>query len=329
MNFTSKYYGFYMFDTNIYNAPRLARPSTAGLSNNPPKYWDQKFPTVTLADTLSVFDDRVLLTAGVRYQQITQNIFDGETGFVTQPQYDDRAFTPAFGLVVKPLERLSLYANYIQGLEQGPTPYAGANRTPFPPVRTEQIETGVKYDFGAIAATASFFEITQPSVFAIWDAEGNPTFSMNGRQRNSGVEFNLFGEVAPGIRLLGGFSYTQGTLTKTAKGEFDGKAAIGVPKWQSNFGIEWDPGFVEGATLSGRMITTGSQYLDQANTQKISGWNRFDFGVQYKLQALEYPVVLRARVENAFDANYWAGVDGGWVTMGLPRTVKLSATVDF
>jgi iron complex outermembrane receptor protein len=328
MNYTGKYYGFYLFDTNIYNAPRLARPSTAALGGNPPRYWDQKFPTVTLADTLSFFDDRVLLTAGVRYQQITQNIFAPDTGFVSQ-QYDDRAFTPAFGLVVKPLERLSLYANYIQGLEQGPTPWAGVNRTPFPPVRTEQIETGVKYDFGAIAATASFFEITQPSVFATWDADGNPTFSMNGRQRNSGVEFNLFGEVAPGIRLLGGFAYTQGTLTKTENGKYDGKAAIGVPKWQSNFGIEWDPGFIEGATLTGRMITTSSQYLDQANTQKISGWARFDLGAQYRIRAFDNPVVLRARVENLFDENYWAGVDGGWVTMGTPRTFKLSATVDF
>jgi iron complex outermembrane receptor protein len=329
MNYTGRYYGFATIDnTNIYNAPRLARPSTAGLSSKPPKYWDLKFPTVTLADTLSFFDDRVLLTAGVRYQQITQNIFDPGTGFIAQ-QYDDRAFTPAFGLVVKPLERLSLYANYIEGLEQGPTPWAG-NQLPFPPVRTEQIETGVKYDFGAIAATASFFEITQPSLVITTDADGsNPTFSMNGRQRNRGVELNLFGEVVPGIRLLGGFAYTQGTLTKTESGKFDGKAAIGVPKWQSNFGIEWDPDFIEGATLSGRMIATSSQYLDQGNTQKISGWNRFDFGVQYRLQAFEYPVILRARVENAFDTNYWAGVEGGWVTMGLPRTVKLSATMDF
>jgi iron complex outermembrane receptor protein len=329
MNYTGEYYGFYNFYTNIYNTPRIARPSTAGLSNNPPKYWEQTFPTVTLADTLSFFDDRVLLTAGVRYQQINQTVFASD-GTIPQPPYGDLAFTPAFGLVVKPLERLSLYANYIQGLEQGPTAWGGSNRGQiFPPVRTEQIETGVKYDFGAIAATASFFEITQPSAVITTDADGNSTFGVNGQQRNSGVELNLFGEVVPGIRLLGGFSYTQGTLTKTADGTYDGKAAIGVPKWQSNFGIEWDPGFVEGATLSGRMLTTSSQYLDQANTQKISGWTRFDFGVQYKLQAFAYPVVLRARVENAFDKSYWAGVDGGWVTMGLPRTFKLSATVDF
>jgi iron complex outermembrane recepter protein len=330
MQYTGQYYGFYSFKTNIYNAARIAQPSMAGLDNsNPPKYWDQTFPTVSLADTLSFFDDRVLLTAGVRYQQIIQDVFNPDGSRSPQP-YDDHAFTPAFALVVKPLDNLSLYANYIEGLEQGPTAYTGSNRGQiFPPVRTEQIETGVKYDFGAIAATASFFEITQPSAVVNTDANGTSTFGINGRQRNSGVEVNLFGEVVPGIRLLGGFSYTQGVLTKTENGLFDGKTAIGVPKWLSNFGIEWDPGFVEGATLSGRMLTTSSQYLDQANTQKISGWTRFDFGVQYKLQTFEYPVVLRARVENAFDRSYWAGVDGGWVTMGLPRTVKLSATVDF
>ena len=81
--------------------------------------------------------------------------------------------------------------------------------------------------------------------------------------------------------------------------------------------------------MSGRVIATSSQYVDQANTQKLPGWTRFDLGAQYATQAFGNPLVLRAAVENVADTNYWAAVSDGWVTMGTPRTFKLSATMDF
>ena len=40
------------------------------------------------------------------------------------------------------------------------------------------------------------------------------------------------------------------------------------------------------------------------------------------------PVVLRANIENLFDKEYWLTA-GTYVTVGAPRTVLLSASVDF
>lgn len=329
LNQESNYYGFYTFDTNIYSAPKIARPSTAGFSSSPPKYWDINAPAITLADTMSFFDGRILFTAGARYQQIKVDVFNPD-GSISQA-YDKQAITPAFGIVVKPLDNLSLYGNYIEGLQQGPVAYTGTSNAGqvFPPIHTRQVEAGIKYDFGIITATTSIFQISRPSTIITTDSSGRSTFSVNGEQRNRGVEFNVFGEVTHSLRILGGIAYTQGTLTKTDDGLYDGNSAVGVPRWQANLGIEWDPQVVEGLTLSGRMITTSSQYVDQANTKKLPGWTRFDIFTQYKTQAFDHPLVLRAGVENVCDKNYWAGVTDGWVTTGLPRTFKLSATVDF
>ncbi|MFK4258320.1 TonB-dependent receptor [Agrobacterium tumefaciens] len=329
LNQQSNYYGFAAFDTNIYNAPTVARPSTAGFSDSPPRYWNVNAPAVTLADTISFLDDHVLLTAGVRYQEIGVDVFNPDGS--TSQAYDRHALTPAFGLVVKPVDNLSIYANYIEGLQQGPTAWAGTSNAGqiFPPILTQQFEAGVKYDFGTFTATASVFQIAKPGSSITTDAFGNSVFTVNGEQRNRGVELNVFGEATENLRLLGGIAYTQGTLTKTDDGFYDGNTAIGVPRWQSNLGIEWDPQFAEGLTLSGRIISTSSQFIDQANTQKLSGWTRFDIGAQYKTKSFGNPLVLRASVENVFDKNYWAGVDGGWATTGTPRTFKLSATVDF
>ncbi|GGF71543.1 ferric-mycobactin receptor FemA [Azorhizobium oxalatiphilum] len=329
LNQESNYYGFTSFDTNIYNAPTVAAPSLAGFSNSPPRYWDINAPALTLADTMSFLDGRILFTAGVRYQRIKVDVFNPD-GSISQA-YDKEAVTPAFGIVVKPIERMSIYANYIEGLQQGPVAWAGTANAGevFPPIMTEQVEAGIKYDFGAFTATASIFQITKPSSIITTDASGASIFSVNGEQRNRGLELNLFGEVTTGLRLLGGVAYTEGTLTQTNDGLYDGNTAVGVPRWQANIGIEWDPKFVEGLTLSGRMISTSSQYVDQANTQQIPSWLRFDLGTQYKTVAFGNPLVLRAAVENVLDTNYWSAVSDGWVTMGTPRTFKLSATMDF
>jgi len=43
-------------------------------------------------------------------------------------------------------------------------------------------------------------------------------------------------------------------------------------------------------------------------------------------------ITLRVGVDNVFDKRYWAsaaGVSGGWLNMGSPRSVSLSAQFEF
>ena len=48
---------------------------------------------------------------------------------------------------------------------------------------------------------------------------------------------------------------------------------------------------------------------------------------------MDRDVTFRARVDNAFDRNYWASAGGypgaGYLVLGAPRTFTVSATVDF
>ncbi|TIU10703.1 MAG: TonB-dependent receptor, partial [Mesorhizobium sp.] len=63
---------------------------------------------------------------------------------------DQGAFTPLVGLVVKPWENVSLYANYVEGLSIGDTaPGTAINAgETLAPYRSRQIEVGTKIDFG-------------------------------------------------------------------------------------------------------------------------------------------------------------------------------------
>ena len=119
-------------------------------------------------------------------------------------------------------------------------------------------------------------------------------------------------------------------MAKTAGGANDGKQAPGVPRLNLNLGGEWDTAFLPGLTLNARAIRTGSQYVNVANSQDIPAWTRFDLGARYVVKTGHTPVTLRATLENLLDKSYWASSpEGLGIALGAPRTLLLSATVDF
>ncbi|TPQ27430.1 TonB-dependent receptor domain-containing protein, partial [Cupriavidus pinatubonensis] len=109
-----------------------------------------------------------------------------------------------------------------------------------------------------------------------------------------------------------------------------GKDPIGVPRVQANLGAEWDLPWVAGLTVSGAMIYTGRQYVNQLNTASLPSWARFDLGARYRTRITGKTTTFRANVLNVFDRNYWSGVTSwGGFSQAAPRTVMLSATVEF
>ncbi len=326
------YYDYYIFGlspSNLYDPADIPKPSIDGLSSSPPRTSLLKLPTVALADTLSFADDRVQFTAGLRYQTVKATNYSYTTGRETS-SYDESAVTPAFGLVVKPWTDVSLYANYIEGLTAGPIAPAGASNAGeiFAPIKTKQIEAGVKVDFGTLTTTLGLFQIKQPSGLTTVD-NGVTRYDMSGEQRNRGVEFNAYGELARGVRLLGGVTYIQPTMIRTAKPQTDGNSAVGVPRWMANIGMEWDPSFAPGLTLSARALSTSWQYQNLENSRRIPGWTRWDLGMRYATRAFDHPVTLRATVNNVFGKDYWSSASEGYLRLGSPRSVLLSASIDF
>lgn len=279
--------------------------------------------SMVLTDTLSILNDRVQLTGGVRYQRLHSN-------FVTfDSNYKDDKVTPMGGLVVKPWQKVSLYANYIQGLQEGavaPEGTANAGQG-FAPFTTEQYEVGVKVDFGRFATTLALYQIAQPS--GIIDTATN-VFNVDGEQRHRGIDLNFFGEIIPGVRLLGGAAYIDSELTETQDGIDEGNEGIAVPKWRLVFGGEWDLPFLRRLTLSTRVIYNDSMYLDTANTQRLPDWTRLDVGVRYRFEWLNgRAVTLRANFYNALNESYWDANAFGQLTVSDPFSSSLSATFDF
>ncbi|MDO9335715.1 MAG: TonB-dependent receptor [Caulobacter sp.] len=290
--------------------------------------------SVAVADMLSFLDDRVLVTLGARWQEIDTTTYDYNTG-LSFGGYKGDTITPAVAVVYKPSDRISIYANYAEALIPGQIAPATSGGVPvtnagevLDPFKGKQLEAGVKFDTGSFGGTASIFSITLPSAYV-----QNNRFDTNGEQRNQGIELSVFGEPAPGLRLLGGATWLDAELTRTQGSALDGRRPIGVPEWQVNANVEYDLPFADGLTVDGRVVHTGEQPANAANTVNLDSWTRLDLGARYRVTIADKPVTFRARIENVTDEAYWASSGGypgaNYLVLGGPRTVSLSASVDF
>lgn len=310
---------------NIYDPTYVSRPDV-DYSPDMPKSNENTLRSIGIADTLSMFDNRVQLTVGVRRQNVRQKTFDAATGQVRGDPYDESATTPAIAGLVKLTDNFSLYGNYIEGLSAGaqaPATAANAGEI-FAPYKSKQKEIGVKYDAGSFATTLAVFEITRPS--SMTDPATN-IYSFGGEQRNRGIEWEVFGEPVRGLRLIGGLSWKQAKLTKTQGGLYQGNDAPEVPRFEAKLGVAYDVAMVPGLTLTANAVHTGKQFLDQANTQSIPSWRRYDLGFAYATKIASTPVVFRGTVYNVANSHYWYGVL--WRGVSQPRTFNLSASIEF
>ncbi|SCX76974.1 MULTISPECIES: TonB-dependent receptor [unclassified Pseudomonas] len=316
--------------SNLYDPVQTPTPSNPTRQDDK-VYTENRFSGVALSDTLGLFEDRLLLTLGARWQRV--KVDDWTNNVKGDTAYDEEKISPSGGILFKATDKLSLYANYMEGLSQGKiAPSTSVNEDEiFPPFISRQVEMGAKYDAGPFAVTAAVFRIKQPAYAT--DATTR-VFGPNGKRGNTGVELSVFGEPLKGTRLLGGVMFIDSELTDTTDSTFDGNRAPATPRYNVNLGAEWDVPTVQGLTLTSRGIYSSSQYLDQSNTKEIDAWTRFDVGARYGFKVDEKHITLRANIENVADKRYWSSAGASddsepGLTLSTPRTYLLSATVDF
>lgn len=318
---------------NLYSPGSVAMPAIVNPNGNyadPLVTLRNHSTTFALADTMSFAQDRVRLTLGARHQSIDNREYDYNSG-VQSKRYDESRVMPMAGVVFRMQPDLSLYANYIEGLTAGdsaPWNATNAGRSLSPHVSKQQ-EVGVKYDGGNMGAGIALFSTTKP--FGMLNSSN--LFVDGGEQRNQGIEFSVFGQAAPGVRLLGGLTLLDGEITRVVTGSLAGKQPIGVPRSQATIGADIDVPGIAGLAVNARAVYTDSQYANADNTLSIPSWTRVDVGARYVTEINKQAVTFRARVDNLFDRNYWASTGGypgyGYLVLGAPRTLTVSATIDF
>ncbi|MEK6346529.1 MAG: TonB-dependent siderophore receptor [Burkholderia sp.] len=317
-------YGVNSVASNLYNPVGL--PSVGLPRGDAQRSSQTHLNSQQVIDTMSFFNDRVLLTGGFRRQTVGQDNYDPTTGAL-QSTIDQQAITPLAGFVVKPLSNISVYGNFTSGLSvSSPAPAGSANvGQAFAPYKSNQYEAGVKADWGRVMTQVAVFQISQPN--AVTDPVTN-IYSYNGMTRVRGLELSAYGQVTRDLRLMASATFYDPKVSGTAGGTQDGNVAGGVPKFAFNLAADYDLPWVPGLSVNGRIIHTGAQYYDSSDALRLPSWTRYDVGLRYATRIASKDVVLRANVENLFGSRYWMQ-QGTYVTNAAPRTLLLSAQFDF
>ncbi|MBL4714109.1 MAG: TonB-dependent receptor [Alcanivorax sp.] len=313
---------------NIYNPADVPPPAytfSGGNLDDPQLTIKTQFDSVALADQISMLDERLLVTLGGRYQNLQDKSYDYGGG-PRNANYDDSALTPTLGVLYKMRPSVSLYASYIEGLQKGDSAGLGNGAVnpneQLEPYTTEQAELGVKYDGGNIGGSVSVYRSEKP----IAGLNAANVYEVIDDQENTGVELMAYGNATRNLTVLGGVSFLDADV--------DGNDAIGSPDTQANLNLEYRVPQLPDLAVDGRVIYTSSQYADEANQQKVDSWTRLDLGARYLIALGDSQfLTLRGRVENVTGEDYWASAGGfpgaGYLTLGAPRTVLVSATLDF
>lgn len=307
--------------TNIYNPSSIPEPADPGDPGLPPG--NRTFSHSFAVSDVMKLSERWSLIGGLRRITIENEAYTAANGF-NGPS--ETRTTPLLAVVFKPTSNSSLYVNYAEGFEQGGVAgVANANNGEQLPAReTKQYEIGGKLDLGGLLLTAALFDMKRAGEFT------NPVTTVLervGSQRHRGLELIGTGQVTPNLSMVAGFTYLRPKLRGTGDPTTDGNDPAGVPRLAGNLYADFR--ILPGVFINGGIYAQGKQWFDNANTQRVPGYVRFDAGARYETKVFDKPTIVRFNIENLTDKNCYASALGGVLTFADPRTYKLSAQVGF
>jgi len=237
-------------------------------------------------------------------------------------QYDD-AVSPRIGIVYKPIEPISLYANYARSFT--PSFATDTNGDPLEPEVGEGFEVGIRGEIieNRLTATFAYFDITKQNV-----ATADPVIPFasvaTGEQRSRGVDFNVTGEILPGWNVIASYAYINAEITEDNT-DIEGNRLRGVPE---NSASLWTTYEIQSGDLQGLGFGLGLNFVgerqgDLANSFQADGYFLTNAAIFYRREGWQ----VRLNVDNLFDIDYIESVSNNRVRgiyPGDPLTVRAS-----
>ena len=263
----------------------------------------------------------VQLLAGLRYSDYNSRN-QSATGVVTRFALDK--WTPSVGLVVKPGQDLSLYATYLEGLEEGgtaPANAANANEV-LPPAVSQQYEIGFKGDLLAgLLFQIAAFQVDRPSAFT---DPADRIFKLAGDARYRGVEASFTGEITRRLSLYASGQYLDAETRRAVSPLLEGMRPENTPKWTGSLFAEYRPAAVDGLALGAGMFYVGARPVNNFNQAFVDGYTTYSASLRYALDGLAEGMELQLNADNLTNQRHWGAAGNGLLGVGLPRQLKLT-----
>ena len=266
------------------------------------------------------------IVGGVRWDYFDANVDDN---FLNDKRKQiDKAWSYRGGLVFHPTASQSYYFSYgssfnpsAEGIALSPA----TNGTP--PEKNQIFEFGAKIEFfqGALSLQSAVFRIEKTN--ARTPNPDDPTLPnvITGKQRSQGFEIGATGRVLPGLNVFGGYTFLDTEILKdNAVPSVVGNEISNVPKHSATLWTTYD--FLEKWQVGGGPSYVGSRYSNNANTNRIPGFLRWDSTIAYQITK---NIQLRVNAINLTNQLYFDSVSGSKAVPAAGRTFIGSMAIKF
>lgn len=312
--------------------PQSVLPVPAGVDSSIDDIGSYGFDRVKLQDWLQVL-------GGVRKSFYTEK---NETTNRVTTDLDPLSYS--YGIVLKPVPWVSIYATYIQGLESTPqAPVTAVNAgEQLPATESEQREAGIKVEpYAGLLLQAAFFDINRASTFV----NGVNVYVQDGRSDYKGGEFNLSGEVTRELSIylsgmylnakqVSGASTVINTnpagIVTSVSSTLVGRLIENTPRTSVSVASDCRlDSLLPGLSINSGVYYIGARAVDPLNRALVSAYTLVDLGAAYQTTWSDHKITFRLNAQNIANKRYWASTGEDFLAEGAPAVVKFAVISEF
>jgi len=268
----------------------------------------------------------VQVIAGARFDHFDLKFHNNRNA--SELRRTDRLVSPRFGVVVKPVEQLSLYGSYsVSQLPSSGDQFSSLTTITqqVKPERFTNYEVGAKWDVRRdLQFTLAAYRLDRTNTRST-DPNDPTRIIQTGSQRTNGVELGFNGSITRKWNLSGGYAYQNAFITSATVSAAAGKQVAQVP--HHNFSV-WNKYQVTKRFAAGLgVIRRTDMFAGIDNTVVLPGYTRADAAVYYTFSERWR---VQANIENLFDTRYYLNADSNTnISPGSPRAAKVSLIARF
>lgn len=309
------------FDNPTINTPVTFRQSATDADNR----LRLNLAAAYLQDQIEI-NRYVQVVAGVRYDYFDLRYHDNRNSNTLRRI--DNLVSPRLGVVVKPVEQLSIYGNYsVSYLPSSGDQFASLTTVTqqVKPEKFQNYEIGVKWDIGRnLAFTSALYRLDRTNTRAI--DPNNPTaIIQTGSQRTNGFEVGLTGNITPRWNVSGGYAYQDAFITSATATALAGKQVGQVPRNTFSLWNKYQFTSRFGAGLG--IVSRSDMFATVDNTVVLPGYTKADAAFYYSFNEKWR---IQANVENLFDKKYYLNANSNTnISPGSPRAFRVGLIARF
>ena len=261
--------------------------------------------------------------AGIRFDRFTVRYRNNRNQ--QQLERTDGIVSPRAGLVLKPVDALSVYGSYsVSALPGSGDQFTALSTTTqmLEPERFTNREAGIKWEpTPELALSAAYYALERSNTSAP-DPNDPSKVVQSGAQRTAGLELGVSGNVTPKWQVAGGLAAQSARITSRTSAAKVGATVPLVPRTTASLWNRYQLAPRLGAGLG--VVHQAKMYAAIDNAVTLPAFTRLD-GAAFV--TLTRGVKAQLNVENLMNSRYYATSHGNNNIMpGAARTVRVSVS---